>query len=191
MFQIQVLVSGAGSTLDNLAEACCDKLEGRLFGFVEIKRVVADRECAARQIAEKWGLPFVVVDKTDFNALFDCDVDLHVMGGYLSKVTVPTHLEGKIVNIHPSLDPKYSGEGMYGMKVHEAIVRDGVKITGCTVHLVDNNYDEGRVLAQEPVAVLDDDTPDEVQRNVQARECLLYPRAILDYLKVLKNERKG
>lgn len=193
MFKIQVLVSGAGSTLDNLAEQCYDDFNGRLHNFVKIERVVADRECAARAIAEKWNLPFEVIKRSDYEdreqwseALFNCDVDLHVMGGFLSQVVVPDRWNARILNIHPSIKAKYSGKGMYGIKVHEAVVRDGEKITGCTVHVVDNNYDEGPVIAQEAVAVMDEDTPDEVQRNVQKREQLLYPRVILDYLKKIR-----
>lgn len=175
---IQVLVSGAGSTLDNLCQY--------LIGLVEIKRVVADRECAARQIAEKWNLPFVIIQDGNF---FDIDVDLHILGGFLSKVVVPKHLEGKIVNIHPALDlKKYGGKGMYGIKVHEAVVQAQEKYTGCTIHVVDNEYDNGRVLARSVVPINESDTPQDVMKKVQAAERLIYPGFIIGHLTNAKSK---
>lgn len=190
MFKISVLISGAGSTLDNLAYHCYDEMEGMIRGFVEIAQVVSDRECEGLRIAQKWNLPYTVIRPKDYpdreswsKAVLGFDVDLHVMGGFLRRVVVPEHLKGKIVNIHPSLLPAYGGEGMYGIKVHEAVVNNKEKITGCTVHVVDDEYDHGEIITREAVAVLERDTPADVQEHVQARERLLYPRAILNYLR--------
>lgn len=194
MYKISVLISGQGSTLDNLAFHCYDEYDGMIRGFVGISQVVADRECAGKQIAEKWGLLFTVIKQSNFpdtrswsEALFNYDVDLHVMGGFLSRVVVPEHLKGRILNIHPSLLPAYGGQGMYGMKVHEAVVNNKEKITGCTVHVVDDEYDHGEIITREAVAVLQNETAADVQEHVQAREKLTYPRAILNYLRKQKN----
>jgi phosphoribosylglycinamide formyltransferase 1 len=186
LHKIQVLVSGAGSTLDNLAQQCST---GCLSGVATISRVVADRECNARFIALKWGLPFVVIPRSEFEstsewslALFDCDVYLHVMGGFLGKVVVPEWLAGKVLNIHPAIDSKYAGKGMYGIRVHRMVVQAGEKRTGCTVHIVNNEYDAGKILAKGTVLLCESDTPEVVEAKVQEQERMLYPRVISEYL---------
>jgi phosphoribosylglycinamide formyltransferase-1 len=188
MYQIAVLISGAGSTLDNLAHHCYDEYDGMLKGFVEITRVVADRECKGLEVAEKWGLPKVVIKATDYpdkvawsEALFDAEVNLHVLGGFLSQVVVPLRWEGKIVNIHPSLLPAYGGKGMYGIKVHEAVIAAKEKVTGCTVHTVTDVYDDGMILGQIKQAVLPWDDAESLQQAVQKMEQKLYPRTILNF----------
>jgi len=191
MYKIAVLVSGEGTTLDNLAHHCYHD-DGMVRGFIKIERVIADRECPALEIADKWRIPKIVSPPSDdlvawSEGLFPEDdpdaVDLHVMAGWLRKVHVPQWAENKILNIHPSIDPKYSGQGMYGRKVHEAVVAAGESISGCTVHIVDNEYDNGEVIAQEQVAVLPWETVRDLEEAVKERERLLYPRAILNYLR--------
>jgi phosphoribosylglycinamide formyltransferase-1 len=193
MYKLNVLVSGTGSTLDNLAMHCYDEREGMLRGFVEIKRVVADRECEGRRVAQKWNLPFHVMrlkdyaDRTSWSeSLLDIDVDLHVMGGFLSRICVPERWEESIVNIHPSLLPAYGGKGMYGSKVHEAVVANHEEFTGCSVHTVTNEVDEGTIIGQIKMAVLPWDTPQSLQHSVQDMERKLYPRTILNYLQKRK-----
>jgi phosphoribosylglycinamide formyltransferase 1 len=190
MFRIGVLASGKGSTFDNLAFHCSSKTDGMLYGCVEIVRLFTDRDCPALQIADQWGISTWTAKRKYFksteewsNALFQEDLDLYVMAGFLSKVVVPENREGKILNIHPSLLPKYGGTGMYGIKVHEAVIANKEPITGCTVHVVDNEYDHGPVIDSVQVAVLATDTPATLQEAVQEMERRLYPRAILNYLK--------
>jgi phosphoribosylglycinamide formyltransferase-1 len=186
MYKIAVLVSGKGSTLDNLAFHCKDDFDGMLYGAVEISHVVADRECEARQIAEKWDLPFYICDLDNLFEEKHEDVDIWVMGGFLSKVAVPDELYGKVVNIHPSFLPDYGGEGMHGIKVHDAVIAAKEQFTGVTVHLVDNEYDHGPLLERIKMGVLPWDTASSLQDSVSSMEKKLYPRAILNYLKELR-----
>lgn len=192
MFKIQVLISGQGSTLDNLAEQCVEN--GNLYGLVKIVRVVANRVCPGEEVAKKWNLPFEIIRPQDYSdtaawseKLLDCDVDLHVMGGFLKKIVVPPRWENKVINIHPSIEAEFAGPGMYGMHVHQAVLAAKKKITGCTVHIVNNVYDDGPVLVQEQIAILAGDSAEDIRDNVQRREKMLYPRAILNYLKKLRD----
>ena len=100
------------------------------------------------------------------------------MAGFLSLVEIPDDFAGRVINIHPSLLPAFGGKGFHGHHVHEAVIARGCTVSGCTVHLVDNEYDHGRVLLQEAVRVLPDDTPDSLAARVFATECELLPRAI-------------
>lgn len=204
MFDLSVLVSGSGSTLDNLAHHCYDQDEGMVYGFLRITQVVADRECAALKVADKWNLPAKVVERIDYPSdeewsdsllgndgpLFlkdgthvdpSGDPHLHVMAGFLSKIVVPEKWHNRIVNIHPSLLPAYGGKGMYGIKVHEAVIAAGENVSGCTVHVVDNELDHGPILAQIKQAVLLSDDAKSLQAAIQNMEKMLYPRAILNY----------
>lgn len=188
MYTLSVLVSGAGSTLDNLAFHCRDEMEGMIRGFCDVTQVVADRECKALDVADRWGIPARICERIDYDSdeewsehLLDFDGHLHVMGGFLSKIVVPAKWKNRVLNIHPSLLPAYGGKGMHGIKVHEAVVAAGETVTGCTVHVVDDEYDHGPILAQIKQAVLSRDTPEDVQQVVGKMEKLLYPRAILNY----------
>jgi len=102
--------------------------------------------------------------------------------GWLKKLEVPPRWEGRIVNIHPGLLPAFGGAGMWGMHVHRAVLAAGAAESGCTVHLVDNVYDHGRILAQARVPVLPGDTPEELQKRVYEQEMRLYPEALAEYL---------
>lgn len=195
MFKLSVLVSGSGTTLDNLAHHCFDENEGMLFGWVKITNVIADRECEAREIAKKWNLPFLVVPRRIYRdtetwseALLASDVHLHIMGGFLSKIVVPEKWHNRVLNIHPSMLPLHGGKGMYGLNVHKAVIESKDKSTGCSVHVVDNEYDHGPIIGQMKVAILPWDTPETLQEAVQSMERMLYPRAILNYLKTSKTK---
>jgi phosphoribosylglycinamide formyltransferase-1 len=190
MYKVSVLISGSGSTLDNLAFHCYNEDEGMVRGFIDIKRVVADRDCKGLEIAEKWNLPTAVIKKKDYpnkaswsEALFDCDVNLHVMGGFLSQVVVPEKWKNKILNIHPSLLPAYGGKGMYGIHVHEAVIKNNEKFSGCTVHVVDDELDHGEIVEQIVQGVLPWDDVKSLQHAVTNMEKRLYPRAILNFLR--------
>ena len=100
------------------------------------------------------------------------------MGGFLRRVNVPDDFANRIINIHPSLIPVFSGKGYYGMRVHEAVIAAGAQQSGCTVHFVDNIYDHGPIIAQQSVPVLSDDTPQDLQRRVFEAECGLLPQVI-------------
>lgn len=188
MYKISILASGKGSLLDAFAHHCYDDFNGMLYSCIEIVQVITDRECPALEVAEKWNIPSVIIPKKEplnewSNSLFDYDVDLHVMAGFLSKVKVPDHLNEKIVNFHPSIDSKYSGKNMYGIKVHEAVVENKEEFTGITMHFVNDEYDEGEVIDQYRMAVLPWDTPQTLMGSVQKMESLFCPRALLNFLK--------
>jgi formyltetrahydrofolate-dependent phosphoribosylglycinamide formyltransferase len=108
--------------------------------------------------------------------------ELIALCGWLKKLAVPARWEGRIVNIHPGLLPAFGGAGMWGMHVHRAVLAAGAAESGCTVHLVDNVYDHGRILAQARVPVLPGDTPETLQQRVYEQEMRLYPLALADYL---------
>jgi folate-dependent phosphoribosylglycinamide formyltransferase PurN len=104
--------------------------------------------------------------------------DLVVMAGFLHLVRIPADFAGRVVNIHPSLLPAFGGQGFHGMHVHRAVIERGCTVSGCTVHLVDDEYDHGRILLQKAVPVLPDDTPESLAARVFAAECHALPEAI-------------
>lgn len=186
--RIAVLISGGGSTLANLVQRVKD---GRLRG-VEIVRVVSSRASVRGvEIASAAGLPVDVVRPRDFasldafgaamNAILDlCGAEVVVLGGYLTLLPVPPSLKRRILNVHPALLPAFGGRGMYGHHVHEAVIRSGAAESGCTVHLVDGEYDHGPIIAQARTPVLPDDTPDTLAERVVSLERELYPAVLQD-----------
>jgi folate-dependent phosphoribosylglycinamide formyltransferase PurN len=105
-------------------------------------------------------------------------VDLIAMAGFMCLFRMPDKFIGRAMNIHPALIPAFCGKGMYGRLVHEKVIESGCKITGCTVHFADNEYDHGPIILQKRVPVLDDDTPDSLADRVFQQECEAYPEAI-------------
>lgn len=185
-FRIAVLISGGGTTLRNLIQK---KAAGLLQG-IDIVLVISSNPAAGGiQYAQQAGIPLRVIQRKEFptqeafsEAIFqECrqaQVDLVVLGGFLKQITVPPDFELRVVNIHPALIPAFCGKGFYGHHVHEAVLQYGAKISGCTVHFVDNQYDHGPVIAQRAVPVLDDDTPETLAARVFEQECEVYPEAI-------------
>ncbi len=184
-FKIAVLLSGSGTTLQNIL----DRIDaGEL--SVEVALVVSSLSKAyGLDRAKSHNVPAAVVRRKDFEdmesfsrAIFGkidaAGVELAVCAGFMVKLAVPPHWAGKIINVHPALVPAFCGEGMYGHHVHEAAVAYGVKLSGCTVHFVDNEYDHGPVIAQSAVPVSSDDTADALAERVQAAERKVYPRVI-------------
>jgi phosphoribosylglycinamide formyltransferase 1 len=182
---LAVLISGGGTTLKNLQEKIATGLLD-----AEIRLVISSRrDAAGLQFAEQARIPAPIVRRRDFadpdrhsQTLFDlcrqADVDLAVMGGFLELVLIPADFENRVLNIHPSLIPAFCGAGFYGPRVHQAVLEHGAKVTGCTVHFVDNHYDHGPIILQRTVAVNDDDTPESLARRVFAVECEAYPEAL-------------
>ena len=182
--RLAVLLSGSGRTLDNLLERIAS---GHLAATIEL--VVSSREdVRGVRIAEAAGIPVSVVSPrgvavADFSeAIFDacdaCRADIVVMAGFLHLVCIPSRFAGRVINIHPSLLPAFGGKGFHGMHVHRAVIERGCTISGCTVHLVDDEYDPGRILLQKAVPVLPDETPDSLAVRVFAAECEALPEAI-------------
>ena len=184
-FRIAVLISGGGTTLRNLIEK---KMQGQLDG--DIRLVISSKpEAGGLAFAMLAGIEQRVFDHRQFpdasslgqqvfEACRQSQIDLVVMGGFLRKLAIPKDFENRVVNIHPSLIPAFCGQGMYGMRVHRAVIEKGTPISGCTVHFVDNQYDHGPVIAQRSVDVQPDDTPETLAARVFQTECELYPEVI-------------
>jgi phosphoribosylglycinamide formyltransferase-1 len=170
---IAVLISGGGTTLKNLIDR---QNIGEL--PVDFRLVISSRkEAKGLQFAQQAGIPTAVIRRKDFSdgeshseKIFDAirssGAQLVVMGGYLEHLLIPADFTNRVVNIHPSLIPAFCGQGMYGLHVHQAAIEFGVKITGCTVHFVDNQYDHGPILYQASCPVLQSDTAEVLQQRV-------------------------
>ncbi|SFJ55306.1 phosphoribosylglycinamide formyltransferase [Planctomicrobium piriforme] len=182
--RLAVLISGGGTTLVNLQQQI---LDGQLHATVV--SVVANRTCRGIDRAQELGLePELFLRKsfpsleTYSAALFERfrerQVDLVVLGGFLARILIPDDFENRVMNIHPALIPAFCGQGMYGHHVHEAVIARGCKVSGCTVHFCDNNYDEGPIILQRTVPVLDNDDADSLAARVFEAECQAYPEAI-------------
>lgn len=189
MLRVGVCVSGGGTNL----QAIIDRMEDGSIQNAEIKVVISNNPGAyALERAKKHGIPAEVVSpkkfetRQDFHkALLDTldkyELDLIVLAGYL--VVLPPEMfekyENRIINIHPSLIPSFCGTGFYGLKVHEAALARGVKLTGATVHFVNAETDGGPIILQKAVAVESGDTPEVLQRRVMEQaEWILLPQAI-------------
>jgi phosphoribosylglycinamide formyltransferase 1 len=179
--RVAVALSGRGSNLEALARALPPA------GPAEIVLVLSNRAAAGGlEIARRWGFPTVVLtDPADASAWLDAlraaRADLLVLAGYLKLVPagVIDRWRGRIINIHPGLLPAFGGPGMYGRRVHEAVLRASAPETGASVHLVDELYDRGELLAQERVPVLAGDTPDTLAARVLAVEHRILPAVVL------------
>lgn len=185
MFKIAVFVSGGGSNL----QAILDAIESGFLKEVEISYVLADRNCYALERAKKYNIETHILKKTELSLFLEGKtLDLLVLAGYLSilQPDVLSVWEGKIINIHPALLPKFGGKGMHGIHVHEAVIAAGEKKSGCTVHYVTEKIDAGEILDQEVVEVYPEDSPEVLQERVLEKEHLLLPRVI----RRLKEERK-
>lgn len=176
--RLAVLLSGGGRTLLNLA----DQIDaGRL--DAEVALVIASRECAGAERARARGFPVEVVPgvipATQLeHHLRRARIAWVVLAGYLKLVHVPPAYAGRVVNIHPALLPRHGGRGLYGHRVHEAVLAAGDAESGCTVHLVDAEYDHGPTVLQRRCPVLPGDTPDSLAARVFEQECLAYPEAL-------------
>jgi phosphoribosylglycinamide formyltransferase-1 len=183
--RLAVLISGGGSTLQNFLDRIA---AGTL--PAELAVVVASRADAyGLERARRAGLSAVVVARKEyadverFNdalhaALAPFAVDLVVLAGFLSLFQPRARYAGRVMNIHPALIPAFCGPGFYGARVHQAVIESGVRVSGCTVHFADDQYDHGPIILQGTVPVLDDDTPERLAARVHAVENDLYPEAI-------------
>ena len=186
--KIAVFVSGGGTNL----QAIIDKIASGEIRNVEIAEVIASNDSAfAIERAKKAGIPSKVIskkvlgeeayDEATLSELNDLGVELVVLAGFLSMLgpkTVKAYAN-RIINIHPALIPAFCGKGMYGIRPHEAVLAKGVKISGATVHFVNEYYDEGPIILQKAVDVLPDDTPETLQKRIM-KECeqVILPEAI-------------
>jgi formyltetrahydrofolate-dependent phosphoribosylglycinamide formyltransferase len=183
--RLAVLLSGSGTTLQNLIDRIGD---GRLAAAIVC--VVANKADAfGLSRAAAAGIPTAVIerrscpDRAEFSCrIFDVcrshQADLICMAGFLQLLEIPPDFLLRVLNIHPALIPAFCGKGFHGLAVHRAALEAGVKVSGCTVHFADNEYDHGPIITQRVVPVLDDDTPETLAARVFAQECEAYPEAI-------------
>lgn len=180
--RLAVLASGGGRTLQNFI----DRIAAGAVD-AEIVHVVASKpEAAVLERARKANIPTTVVpprpeaaaSETIFPLFREARTDLVLMAGWLNQLPIPDDFAGRVMNIHPSLIPAFCGKGMYGMNVHKAAIARGVKVSGCTVHFVDNEYDHGPIILQKVVPVLENDTPETLAARVFEAECEAYPEAV-------------
>ena len=180
--RLAVLLSGNGSTLQNLIDRAADgRFPAHIVGVLSSRADAYGLERAGRA-----GIPAAVVGRppTDthsrrvFEAVRGWQPNLVILAGWMHLLSVPADFRGKVLNVHPSLLPAFGGKGMYGRHVHEAVLSYGAKVSGCTVHFVDDTYDTGPIITQQAVPVLDADTPDTLAARVQEAEREAYPEAI-------------
>jgi phosphoribosylglycinamide formyltransferase-1 len=175
---LAVMLSGAGRTLVNL----CETIDAGLLP-ARVALVIASRPCQGVERARERGIPARVmagsIPPDDLErVLRDAGVDFVALAGYLRMVNIPASYQWRVVNIHPALLPSFGGRGMHGIRVHEAVLAAGCKVSGCTVHLCDAHYDTGPILVQRACDVLEDDTPQSLAARVFSLECEAYPAAI-------------
>jgi formyltetrahydrofolate-dependent phosphoribosylglycinamide formyltransferase len=184
MRRIAVLASGRGSNLDAL-QRYSSALGPRAAAAIAL--VVCDRDTAgALALAHALGIDARVAPPAGADAgrlaglLSEFDIDLVVLAGYVRHVPddVVRAYRGRLVNVHPALLPAFGGQGMYGARVHRAVLDAGARISGVTVHFVDETYDRGAIIAQWPVPVLGGDTAESLAARVLRVEHMLYPRAV-------------
>ncbi|SDE02034.1 phosphoribosylglycinamide formyltransferase [Riemerella columbipharyngis] len=178
---IVVLVSGSGTNLQRILD-CIKKGE---IADAKVSKVIADRECYGLERAAKVGIPYKLVERGVRFAerLFEeipANTDLVVLAGFLSILSgeILKVFSGKILNIHPSLLPKFGGKGMWGMNVHQAVIDSGDPESGATVHLVTAGIDEGEIVLQKKVSVNYGDTAEVLSKKVHQVEYEILPKAI-------------
>lgn len=200
---IAVLVSGGGTNL----QALIDAQKSGIIKSGEIKLVISSNSTAyALKRAEQNAIPTAIVAKKEYGSmaaaeekiisiLEDNHTDLIVLAGFMCILSekFTGKYDHRIINVHPSLIPSFCGEGFYGLKVHEAALKKGVKVTGATVHFVNEIPDGGEIIMQKAVNVSDDDTPESLQARVMEQaEWVILPRAVEEVSKKMmeRNETK-
>jgi len=187
--RLAVLISGTGRTLKNFIDLAS---EGQL--PVDIRLVVSSTaKAGGLKFAEQAAIPTRVIHRGGYpdgeagdnefgDAVFAAcraaGIDYVAMAGFLKLAPVPDDFADRVINIHPALIPAFCGPGMYGHRVHQAVLDAGVRVTGCTIHFVDNQYDHGPIIWQQPVPVFDDDTADTLAARVFEAEKEAYPHVL-------------
>ena len=183
--RLGVLISGGGTTLINILEYI---EQGRLNAKVAL--VISSRSTVTGvERAKNAGLNVKIIRKKDHpdidefskhieDELANANIDLVIQAGWLCLWKIPDRYENRVMNIHPALLPSFGGQGMWGHHVHEAVIKAGCKLSGCTVHFCTNQYDKGPIIVQRSCEVKDDDTPDTLAARVFEQECIAYPQAI-------------
>ena len=191
MLKVAVLVSGGGTNL----QAILDAVDSGKITNAKVEKVISNVAGAyALERAKNHGVQGVTLRKKDFESkeaweqaliaeIEGCGAQLIVLAGFMAILSenFTSHFANKIINVHPSLIPSFCGEGMYGLHVHEAALAKGVKVSGATVHFVNEEVDGGKIIAQKAVEVMADDTPETLQKRImQQAEWIILPQAIDD-----------
>ena len=183
--RIAVLLSGEGTSLENLLDRIdAGDVPGRVVLVLASKSDAGGLERARRRGIAAAAVPRKQFrDSKAFNDALHAELERHepdlvLLLGFLSPFELRGRYEGRALNVHPALIPAFSGQGFYGQRVHEAVIAAGVKLSGATVHFVDEEYDHGPIVLQRTVPVLDDDTPETLAARVQALERELVPEAV-------------
>ncbi|MCW3162621.1 phosphoribosylglycinamide formyltransferase [Chryseobacterium oryctis] len=181
MKNIVVLVSGSGTNLQRII----DTIEAGEVQNAKVSLVVADRECFGLERARNHNIENVLIPRgknfsNELNKIIPENTDLIVLAGFLSilKPEFCENWEGKIINIHPALLPKFGGKGMWGMNVHKAVVESKEKESGATVHFVTSGIDEGEIILQKSFEVTENDTPENLAEKIHLIEYEIFPKAI-------------
>jgi phosphoribosylglycinamide formyltransferase-1 len=183
--KLAVLLSGSGTTLQNLLDRIADRRlraevalvvssSAEAYGLVRARNAGVTAEALERK-ADATRQEF---SERIFGLCRNSSVDLVCLAGFLQLLPIPDDFANRVLNIHPALIPAFCGKGFYGRRVHEAVLAYGAKVSGCTVHFADNQYDHGPIVLQRTVPVLDDDTPESLAARVFEQECEAYPEAI-------------
>lgn len=194
MKKIVVFASGSGTNFQSIIDAVnSGDITANIAGLITDKDNIG-----ALQIAQNHNIPSRILslkkvsDEEKFakqliDQLTSWEADLIVLAGYLTKIppSVIRKFDNRILNIHPSLLPKFGGKGLYGMNVHRAVIDSKETESGCSVHIVTDEFDEGPVIAQTKVKVEENDTPEQLANRILKKEHRLYPKAIQDYLQTL------
>jgi len=183
--RLGVLISGGGTTLMNILEYIKQGLLN-----AQIPLVISSRSTVTGvEKAKAVGLNVKIIRRKDYpqiddfskrieQELADANVDLVVQAGWLCLWKIPPRYENRVMNIHPALLPSFGGKGMWGHHVHEAVLKAGCKVSGCTVHFCTNEYDKGPIIVQRCCEVMESDTPETLAARVFQQECIAYPEAI-------------
>ena len=182
---VAVLISGGGTTLRNLLLKISEQDLP-----IEVRLVVSSSPSAGGlAYAEQANIPVKIVNRAEsaspeefsaavFEPCRQAGVELVAMGGFLKHVLIPSDFENRVVNIHPGLIPAFCGHGFYGRRVHQAVLDYGAKVSGCTIHFVDDEYDHGPIILQRSVPVEHGDTAESLARRIFRVECEAYPEAL-------------
>ncbi|PIQ61924.1 MAG: phosphoribosylglycinamide formyltransferase [Bacteroidetes bacterium CG12_big_fil_rev_8_21_14_0_65_60_17] len=175
---IAVFASGGGSNFQAIHDAC---VKGTIPGRISLV-VASSAKAGVLERAARHNIPSRICNISDdaMQIMEGYEVDIVVLAGYMRLIPehVVTAFKDRMLNVHPSLLPAFGGKGMYGTRVHEAVVRHGVKVTGATIHLVDNAYDSGPIVLQEAIPVESHETPDDIAARVLEVEHRIYPEAV-------------
>lgn len=182
---LAVLISGSGKTLQNLIDKIDDKTLNAKIQIV----ISSSPDAYGLKRAKKNNIRATAVKYSHYNSsevfsnaiikeIEKYPIDLIILAGFMHLLRIPDKYSEKVMNIHPGLIPSFCGKGYYGHHVHKAVIESGIKVSGCTVHFVDNEYDHGPIIIQRTVPVYEDDTPDTLAQRVFKEECIAYPEAI-------------